>query len=340
MCIAIYKPADAKIDRETLFSCWCGNSHGAGIAYVKDGALTIVKGLMTFAQFWDAYKKHNIDEYQSLIHFRLATHGARNQDNTHPFEVVPGLALIHNGVIRTLDTTKKEMSDTWHFAQFMRNIVLRDSTAWKDPIVKNEVEREVLGGWNKVAFLHSSGDFQIYNENNWVEHEGSLYSNGSFLHRVSRVPSGLDFSYEDVSSGRRAIKALRREKRHGSELSDRDWELITSGERLPRRKRRHNKITAMNPMSIEEFMESEAGCDEGSTLASESSGSLHRAADTLLADFLRNGTFAERESVDCDYCMKPFDPLDLHALNGRLYVVCSSCRDTLREEGLLSALEE
>jgi len=351
MCIAIHKPAGIKIDRDVLYSCWCGNSHGAGFVYVKDGALTIVKGLMTFGQFWAAYQEHKTDDYQALIHFRLATHGGRNQKNTHPFEVIPELALIHNGVIHSLHTIDRSMSDTWHFAQFMKGLVMRDRDAWKDPIIKQEIEHEILGTWNKVAFLHANGECQIYNRANWIEHEGALYSNGGFYRRSygyrpeARTYSNLGGSLEGYevtkgSSGYNALRALYRERQHGLDLPTQDFDKIATGKRLPRRARKiaeDEPTPAVEVVSIEELMAQEMNDDEGSTLGGGNSATLTKAADTLLASFLRNEEQESREAVNCDYCMKPYDPLDLSTV--RDFVICAGCKETLKEEGTYTTLD-
>lgn len=338
MCIAIHKPAGKSIDRETLFSCWCGNAHGAGIAYVKDGALHIVKGLMTFGKFWKAYNDHNINKYQALVHFRLATHGGRDEINTHPFEVTPNLALIHNGIISTLKETDRRMSDTWHFAQFMKHIVKGSADAWKDPKIKHEIELEILHPYNKVAFLHADGTFEIYNRNNWVEDKGVLYSNGGFRWgRSYNVSDDHRTSYSDYYGVRQ--KRLSDVEFLNQLYREREASLSTNFEArhaaavaapyLPRRKRKERELPSISEISMEELMD--LGDNDGSTLSGTDSSELTKAANTLLADMLRNEESPSKEAINCEHCYKPQDPGDIKTYNN--FPICGKCEKVLREQG-------
>ena len=57
MCIAILKPEDKVLSKDTLEECWNSNPDGAGFMYAENGKLHIHKGLMSFSSFYRAYKK-------------------------------------------------------------------------------------------------------------------------------------------------------------------------------------------------------------------------------------------------------------------------------------------
>jgi hypothetical protein len=343
MCIAIYKPAGKIIDKETLFTCWCGNSHGAGIAYVKDGALHIIKGLMTFGEFYKAYKEYSINKYQALIHFRMATHGARDRLNTHPFEVTPELALIHNGIISTIRCTDQRMSDTYHFAKFMKQVVNNNRLAWRNPEIKREIELEILHSYNKVAFLHANGTFEIYNRGGWIEENGVLYSNGGFRFR-NYYSSSTTRSYGNEFYGygkenESDVDFLQRLYRERQGFKGRGLGLdligeVREGSRIPRRKkeRREDREPIIHEVNMEDLFADPDG-DEGSTLG-ENNSVLNRAADTLLAQSLREEAIAadKEQGADCEHCFKPQDGTELKKYGN--YSICISCEKILKESGV------
>ena len=119
MCVIINKPRDIRISRDTLRKCWKANPHGAGFMYVESGNLNIFKGLMTFEDFYNEFKKVNEDRHV-VIHFRLASYGAIVPEQTHPMLINPNLAFVHNGHMLNQfikEATNKGLSDTMVFNQ-------------------------------------------------------------------------------------------------------------------------------------------------------------------------------------------------------------------------------
>lgn len=140
MCIAVIKPKGIGMpDRETLFNCFESNPHGAGFAYNRNGITHIIKGLMTFEDFYSELDKHQLDINENVfLHFRIATHGLRDGGNTHPFPITKsftemrktrqeyrGFCLIHNGVFHYSNQIMKSydendiISDTMLFAKMV-----------------------------------------------------------------------------------------------------------------------------------------------------------------------------------------------------------------------------
>ena len=99
MCIIIYKKEGLKVDKEILKRCFKRNSDGAGIAW-KEGKNPWVfkKGIMTWEEFEDYNKNLKEEKITKVIHFRIRTHGDKDEKNTHPFLITPvkGVKNIEN----------------------------------------------------------------------------------------------------------------------------------------------------------------------------------------------------------------------------------------------------
>ncbi len=95
MCVAIYKPAGAQVNKEDMRLAHAANRDGSGFAIRTSSGVYIEKGLWGFEEFWNRYMLYQ--EYEALIHFRFATAGLIDDSMCHPFSVGHGGALIHNG---------------------------------------------------------------------------------------------------------------------------------------------------------------------------------------------------------------------------------------------------
>jgi hypothetical protein len=83
------------------------NPHGIGFAWVENGRVKYDKGWQD-SQIDHVIKVFSEKPYPKAIHFRLATHGGRSMEMTHPFPITklsaPSLAgttssvIFHNGV--------------------------------------------------------------------------------------------------------------------------------------------------------------------------------------------------------------------------------------------------
>lgn len=175
MCLAILKTRTAVVPEEILWHGWNENPDGAGFAWPHNGKIEIVKGLMSFDEFWEAYEPVSRLELPVMVHFRVATHGPVIRALTHPFRIGRReLAMIHNGTIGGLPLFWKE-SDTLVFA---RKKLPR--TTRRYPMLPRTLKR--LGmriGWSRMVFLDGAGRWQIANEHKGFWDDGVWYSNGS-----------------------------------------------------------------------------------------------------------------------------------------------------------------
>lgn len=182
MCLAIYKPAKCLPDMGALEEGFRCNSHGAGFAVAHDGKLTLYKGFFTFDAFRQAFEPFAED--QCAIHFRLATHGKRDQNNCHPFVVTTGLSVIHNGILPIKCNVSEDMSDTWHYNKLiLRPMAKRDPDFFLRSDVRFMGEAAISG--SKFVFLRADGEVGIWNEDDGLWEGGIWYSNRSH-HKVVR----------------------------------------------------------------------------------------------------------------------------------------------------------
>jgi len=166
MCLAIYKPARAVIPVHHLENGYEGNPMGCGFCWPEEDKVKVIKGMYSFKDFLALYKDIESRGPPMLIHFRMATHGGKNEFNCHPFSMADEkFALIHNGVIpiaTSKDSSGKEMSDTHTFATLVMEPMLRAGISPKKPSFRFLVE-QTIGNGNKVCVMNATGDVIIYN---------------------------------------------------------------------------------------------------------------------------------------------------------------------------------
>lgn len=193
MCLALYKPAKATLNKAEMQSAFKSNPDGAGFAYY-DPALRrveIQRGYFTFDALWHDLEPIMEDKCPLILHFRWATHGDVNVENCHPFALKDG-ALIHNGVISGMGTKTSyskyytttatncdtecgdDRSDTREFVEdFLAGMnvnVLRSA--------KKLIEHTI--GYSKLVTIHNDGSVIIFNEQMGHWRGGVWYSNDSY----------------------------------------------------------------------------------------------------------------------------------------------------------------
>lgn len=195
MCIAIGKPMGIDLPSETILqNCWNNNSDGAGFAFAVNGNVFIKKGFMTFDSFKAALRNadrvYNLKKCGVLLHFRIATHGARDASMTHPFpinsdegalkkiEYISDYAIIHNGIISLTGyetSMSKGLSDT---AIFIQKYLTKISTNkyW----FKNHANIELIENLidSKMAILSKTGEIKF--TSGFQKVNGVYYSNSSY----------------------------------------------------------------------------------------------------------------------------------------------------------------
>ena len=179
MCIAIYVPAGAKVSQEHLHNGWCANSDGGGMAYIRSNKVKVVKSLMKWKDWWEAWQAAREANPNSpfLAHFRIRSAGANDADNTHPFKLKTG-AMIHNGTLTGSGADwVSGLSDTRRFVDKFGEHLTYDN------VLKHKQAIEEAIDYNKLVFLFNNGKGVIINEKGGQWHEGAWFSTGAFRAR-------------------------------------------------------------------------------------------------------------------------------------------------------------
>ena len=179
MCIAINSPKGTEPTKKALKESFNNNPHGGGFAYAKDGFIIVKKGYELFKDFYEDYKKANIQNINKLIHFRIKTSGKINYENCHPFYVTTNLVMIHNGIISNFGNS--EVSDTREFiSMVLKPIILKHGIN----ILNNETfvntVSEIIGN-SKLVFLDNKGNTYYINKDLGHKNKGIWYSNDSYM---------------------------------------------------------------------------------------------------------------------------------------------------------------
>jgi hypothetical protein len=184
MCIAILNPADgAELSRRQIRNCYHHNPDGCGMAWAYKGKLYTWRSVNSgYRSFIKQYRAVRSLEVPVVAHFRLATHGRRDEDNCHPFLVKDGqMAVVHNGIITQADKVwggkeNSHKSDTWLFCE---NILESLPERWWDDEGLLALVSDYVSG-SKLVILPTDGRWVIINPGlgDW-EKDGNWYSNST-----------------------------------------------------------------------------------------------------------------------------------------------------------------
>ncbi len=196
MCLIIHKENKGKISRDLLERAIHTNSDGWGIVQPTGKRLKILRGLST-TSFFKCIEKM---EEPCTIHFRLATHGDKTVENTHPYEFKAGnfrYAVMHNGILNIpIEDTKK--SDTWHFCDnVLKPILTSHGNRFGDKYLTNMLG-ELVGSYNKMVIYRHDGKSIIINERMGTVHENMWLSNNYSVSHWSHNSSWREYdNYQD-----------------------------------------------------------------------------------------------------------------------------------------------
>jgi Glutamine amidotransferases class-II len=121
MCLIIHKPAGRHICSEFLAHAWEHNAHGWGCFFAGQEGVRSFRG-MRFEDLAEINRTLPRDA-EVYLHVRKATYGEIHQDMAHPYEVRPGLMLMHNGTIHHMAPKDPRISDSCELARTLRNML-------------------------------------------------------------------------------------------------------------------------------------------------------------------------------------------------------------------------
>jgi hypothetical protein len=156
MCLLIARKSGSwKPTKKEFSNAWDSNPDGFGIAYSSKGRISTIKCL-TEKTAWKQIEKLP-DNVPALLHWRMGTHGSVSLNNVHPFDL-PAVkdsrrwVGAHNGVLSLL-ATDTDRTDSETYFRTLRRINIP------------EIEKDISKlGYGKMAFLSSSGDLFLANE--------------------------------------------------------------------------------------------------------------------------------------------------------------------------------
>ena len=187
MCIIVIVPPTKDPTEKTLRTCFTANPDGAGLMYIQDKKVIIVKGLMTFHSFYEAYEAVPKSKLR-VLHFRIATSGGVQERITHPFPVTTNtrslyalnttadVAVVHNGFIAEyhVEAHQKMTSDT---ALFTSRVLTVSPLVWENANLRQFLpEKLVILDATKNKY-YTTGEFS-------KDKDGVQYSNTSYKERV------------------------------------------------------------------------------------------------------------------------------------------------------------
>lgn len=197
MCVILVKERGIELPtKDFLESCWKRNPDGAGFMFNDCDKVVIMKGFMTFEEFYlrlqTANEFYHLKEKGLVIHFRIATSGLKDKGNCHPYPIsndnldlrksfiTTELGIAHNGIIRSYNGKNNILNDTQLFIKndlFELNSL--DKKFYKNVIFQSMIERLIDGC--RLVFLNKKGE--IIKLGNWFHNANYYFSN---LNHVSK----------------------------------------------------------------------------------------------------------------------------------------------------------
>lgn len=183
MCVIIYVPQEATIDRAEMVDAWLTNPDGAGFSVQKDGKVHMERGFMDMDTYIDEVQKY-VGKYNIVLHFRISTSLKVNRVQTHPY-IRTNIGKIKgdtsddvicmNGIVRCDYTNRMGWNDTMNFIEDYSNLF-----HMADQKIIDLIEEATGSKWfimRPNEFLASKG---------FIEKDGKLYSNTNHIRTYSK----------------------------------------------------------------------------------------------------------------------------------------------------------
>jgi len=189
MCLLVVCKPNSTPSKADLHNGACSNPHGYGFAIVADGriiterSMSAKKSIRRFLQLREQYPNG-----YAMWHARYATHGVKNEQNCHPFQVGDDTQtyLAHNGVLDTFIEQGDKRSDTRVFAEDTLP-KLGGVSALNDENIYRMIESWATGSKIAVLTVNPIAEYQLYLINEkagtWDDN-GVWWSNSSYKRYV------------------------------------------------------------------------------------------------------------------------------------------------------------
>lgn len=176
MCLLIHQPKGVTFSRQELRDFYQHNPDGFGVAFGDGRTLHVLRLVGSEKEIIEAYQRQAAGR-ECVIHFRMATHGAKNVDNAHPYAVTDDIVMAHNGVLSCGNPAQPSMSDTWHLIQYVIRPIAEMSPDLLFCPTWGQMFGNLIGSSNKLAFIHRDGRVALVNKASGTTHKGAWLSN-------------------------------------------------------------------------------------------------------------------------------------------------------------------
>ena len=185
MCLLVVCKPNAIPKREELTEGACANPHGYGFAMIIDGKIfryRTMSARKAVGKF--IHMRQQYPQGYAIWHARYATHGVKNEDNCHPFQVGDDTdtVLAHNGVLDTFIGKDDKRSDTRIFAEDTLP-KLGGVCALEDENLYRMIEGWASGSKIAVLTTNPKAEYQLYLINERLgtwDDNGVWWSNSSY----------------------------------------------------------------------------------------------------------------------------------------------------------------
>lgn len=181
MCIAAISKEGGFTEQE-LKAFFDSNRDGGGYSYVQDGQVVNIRHITDVAEYVSTGLSLS-DKKNLVTHCRIATAGAVNEDNAHPFDL-GGASLVHNGhLFYNGGYNGQGPSDTFEFVRDTKKHLVNEEKMTEE-VIKGL--GSIIGSYNKLIILYPSEKFVIINEAQGYWRENKWYSNLGWEYNMNR----------------------------------------------------------------------------------------------------------------------------------------------------------
>lgn len=192
MCLIIHKPPGLSIPSVLVDAAVRFNSDGWGaMGFSAGGHLIMTRWKTTSASDIRQFAAMRIDD-ELVLHLRYRTRGAADARNLQPFEIVPGLFLVHNGEV-DVPRRQADRSDTWHLVNdVLRPLIERHRDLALDRGFLRIFEQS-LGPSNRVVLLsRPARRIEILNARQGTGYQGLWLSSTRWIDRdILEIPGAV-----------------------------------------------------------------------------------------------------------------------------------------------------
>ena len=189
MCLIIRKRAGISIPNALIEAAVRFNNDGWGaMGFASSGRMLFGRWKTTEAVDIQRFADMHIDD-DLVLHLRYRTRGAADARNLQPFEIVPGLFLMHNGEV-DMPRRLADRSDTWHLVtDLLRPLLDRHQGLALDRGFLRIFEQS-LGPSNRVVLLSRQGRrIEILNSAQGTQYKGLWLSSTRWIDKnILEIP--------------------------------------------------------------------------------------------------------------------------------------------------------